>query len=389
MKILANGQDLSLLDGVERDASGAPIAFRIWPAGEHKTDKGDWIFSRASAAALMAQQAERGNLFSIDVDHMSLNQDSPVESRKAVGWHRLELRDDENGEPELWACDVQWTDTVRSGLQKSPPEWRYFSPAYDVDRATREVTRYINTALTNNPATHNVTALAASAAVSDNGAIMAKVDIDATLAALRAGADSDDEKVAKRCRTALAAFHAADDAVEDEKKEASEASDDDKDDEKKEASEASDDDKKDEEKASVAATVDLARRLHESETKLAAFIEETEREKLLASRPDFSAEVRATLATAPLATVKAAVATWKRVAASPVEAARAATTVTATVGATQVDGGDRLPAKEADDLDVQMGLKTVCAGVVLDGNRLILNTMTPAQAAAARKGAAK
>lgn len=380
-------------DGVELGPDGAPIAFRIWSFGEHCTDKGDWLFTLASAAALMSSQAERGNLYSIDVDHLSFNPEAPLENHKAVGWHRLALRGLDDA-PELWAVDVEWTPLVKPGLCCSPPEWRYFSPNYGVNTETREVTRYFNTALTNNPATHHVTALAASVAATLDEVVMAKVDIDATLAALRAGADSDDEMQSKRCRAALAAFHASNDGdaddSKDEKKEASESSDDE---EKKEASESSDESKDEKKETSVAASIDLAKALHETRAELAAFKESVEREKLLASRPDFDATVRATLEGAPLSVVKKAVSTWKRVAASQVEAARAATdtTVRATTGETQGETVSRLPADQARELRVQMGLEAEAPRFGLEGTRHVMATMTPAQARAelARREAAK
>ena len=134
--------DVSSLDGVERSATGAPTAFRIWKAGANVTDYGTHVFTETSARLLMGAQEARGNLFSIDVDHLSLSQGkdaAPPESRKAVGFHRLEVRPSDTG-PELWASSVEWTDVVRAGLEKNPPEWRYFSPAYDVDKKTGEIT---------------------------------------------------------------------------------------------------------------------------------------------------------------------------------------------------------------------------------------------------------
>lgn len=148
-------------DGVERSATGAPTAFRIWKAGANITDYGVHVFSPASAVRLMSAQSMRGNLFSIDVDHLSLSQGkdaAPPEARKAAGFHRLAVRPSPTG-PELWAVDVEWTDAVRAGLEKDPPEWRYFSPAYDVSKSG-EIIAYLNTALTNNPATWRANALA-------------------------------------------------------------------------------------------------------------------------------------------------------------------------------------------------------------------------------------
>jgi phage I-like protein len=104
---------------------------------------------------LLTLQKQRGNLFSIDVDHMSLNSQAPPENHKAVGWFTIEAR-----HGDLWAVNVEWTDDVRAGLAKDPPEWRYFSPAYDTKRDSGEIVRLLNIAVTNNPATWNVTALA-------------------------------------------------------------------------------------------------------------------------------------------------------------------------------------------------------------------------------------
>ena len=174
---------------VERPGPGkAPTAFRIWNAGPNVTDHGTHTLSAASVRAILSTQAARGNLFSIDVDHLSLSPDAPPEARKSVGWMRLASRPDEAGEPELWAVDVEWTDTVRAGLEKDPPEWRYFSPAYDHNK-DGEITRYLNTALTNNPATWRVTALAT--------AKESTMTIEELIAELQKLADAGDEKAKK------------------------------------------------------------------------------------------------------------------------------------------------------------------------------------------------
>lgn len=150
-------------DGVERPAPGAaPTAFRIWRAGANPTEKGTAIFSPRSAELLIASQEQRGVLYPIDVEHLSLNERAPLEVRSAVGWHRLEVRTDANGGPELWAADVQWRADVRAGIEERPPKWRYVSPVYVLDPDTREVIDYVNLAITNTPATWNVTSLAAA-----------------------------------------------------------------------------------------------------------------------------------------------------------------------------------------------------------------------------------
>src|SRR6187551_3595615 len=97
-------------------ASGrkAPTEFLIWRAGDNTTDHGEVLFTRRSAEVLMREQRVRGNEYSIDIDHLSLKEEAPIESHRAVGWHTLAVRLDANGDPELWAVDVRWTDTVRA-----------------------------------------------------------------------------------------------------------------------------------------------------------------------------------------------------------------------------------------------------------------------------------
>lgn len=392
-------------DGVERPGPGqAPTAFRIWRSGLTTTDKGDSVFNGAAADRLMRDQAVRGTLYSIDVDHMSLSASAPIESRKAVGWHQLEVRQDATGQPELWAVAVQWTEAVRAGLEQDPPEWRYFSPAYDVDTDTREVTRYLNTALTNNPATWQVTALASLAAATTEKGSPMKVSKDVA-AALRAMAEGNDETAA----AAKVICGMIEDG--DEKKEETKASegaddekkDDDKDSEKKEttkASESADDDES--KKTSIAASapasnvIDLAKRVHELEAERAKEKEDAEIERLFASRPDFSDDVKSTLIKAGVATVRDAVKNWKRGPAvvSTVKDARAATTITATRGDGQGEGGagHGLPPEESNALKLRMGLAADDKYITHEATSSTFRALPAAAAArilASKKGASK
>ena len=150
---------------VERPAPGrAPVAFRIWASGRNLMDDGQTVvFSERSAEALLAEQASRGRLYSFDFDHRSMMPDVSPEAGRAAGWHVLDVRKDENSKPELWASSCDWTAGARAGLEATPPDWRYFSPCYEVDPATREVVSYVGCALTNNPLTHGTPALASAA----------------------------------------------------------------------------------------------------------------------------------------------------------------------------------------------------------------------------------
>jgi hypothetical protein len=326
-------------DGVERAAPGlAPTAFRIWHAGPNATDMGEHIFSQASADALMADQAMRGNQYSIDADHMSLNPIAPPESRKAMGWHRLEVRKSTSG-PELWAVDVEWTDAVRAGLEKRPPEWRYFSPEYRVNK-DGEIDAYLNTAITNNPATWKVTALASKPIAASKGSVrMNYQDIAAALF----GDDDEKKKDARKCIAAMSeserkAFEAVkkaafaedepeheggDEAEKDAKLAAAEE------DEKKAAAQKATEDKEREEaarKAASAATsreLALAARVDSLEAERAArdAKEKTEKETqaraaVFAKRPDIGPQMRASLATMPLMDLEKFVSTLPRVMAS-------------------------------------------------------------------------
>jgi hypothetical protein len=348
--------DALATEGVERaEANGPPTAFRIWKAGVNPTDHGPTVFSERSATLLMAQQAVRGNRFSMDVDHLSLNVEAPLESRRAVGWFSLEVRDG-----ELWATDVEWTDTVRAGLTKDPPEWKYFSPAYDIDPETNEVVSFLNCALTNNPATHAVTALASNSAGATKGIRMKYEDLIASLCKM---AEGDDDNAGK-ARAALKAMMPDDD---EEKKDAADGEDDakkdaeDKPDKKDAADEDGDEEKKDTAIAAALAEVNrLAARVRDLEVKGEA----DERKTLLASRPDFAPELVAILAKAPLSVVRDSVAKLPKTSTLPATTE----TVQATRGEGQGDArASRLPAEEKAALDARMGIARREASIKHEG----------------------
>jgi hypothetical protein len=178
---------------VERPAPGkAPTAFRIWAAGNNVTDDGPMLFSARSAKLVMQEQATRGNLYSLDYDHLSLKVDRPATAGQAAGWHKLEVR---NG--ELWATSVEWVTEAKAGLEATPPKWRYFSPAYLQDVETGEVVSYCNTALCINPKTHSNTQLATRAVKAST------MDQSEMLAALKAILDSDADEDTKAKAQAL------------------------------------------------------------------------------------------------------------------------------------------------------------------------------------------
>lgn len=124
------------------------------------------------------------------------------------------------------------------------------------------------------------------------------------------------------------------------------------------------------------------------DAKFAAMAEASERSSLLASRPDFSKEIRATLAKAPISVVRDAVTSWPASRMRPpsqILAARAAMFATPTFGAGQ-DGryADALPEGEASALDVAMGIapRRVEHAIRLEGTKMIMGVITPAEARA-------
>lgn len=220
--------DLLFDDGVERPGPGkAPTAFRLWRAGVNETDIGPVNLTLRALAGLLAAQEQKGVRYSFDLNHASLNQNAPAANQVAIGDHRLDGR---NG--ELWAVDCQFSDWARAEIERQPvPGLRYYSPAYDVDKATREPTRYVNCALTPNPATWNATALAAARGASmdpekkeepggggDGGGETPKVDLSAIVAGLhKAMTEAKDETDREMCRKALAALMPKEAASDGEK----------------------------------------------------------------------------------------------------------------------------------------------------------------------------
>lgn len=217
---------------------------------------------------------------------------------------------------------------------------------------------------------------------------------------------ADDSEDGKEARSALVAMDQEDEkkakkaaAEEDPKEDVADAksADDDKgpvakaEDDKEPEKEAKAEDMKEEDKKAAAAaptTLELASKIHALEAQIAADKMATERTKLLASRPDFSEEVRATLEASPLSVVKNAVATWKRIA-SPTDAAASALTPGATRGNTQTGDLDPGASKvahqetEAELVARKMGFASPADGqIVHQGRHMTLNPMTPEQVVA-------
>jgi phage I-like protein len=139
------------------DDGTPPTEIRLFGAGSNATSKGPVKWTARSAALVEAEYVARGVEKFADYEHRSL---LPLDRQQehatiAAAWYRLAVRDG-----ELWAVDIKWTPPAIEKL--TAKEFRYFSPAVEVDPKTNEVTKFVNFALTNNPATHNLPALVAA-----------------------------------------------------------------------------------------------------------------------------------------------------------------------------------------------------------------------------------
>jgi hypothetical protein len=333
-------------DGVERPGPGmAPTAFRIWRAGLNQTDHGPTVFSARSAQALMREQELRGNLISFDIDHMSLDPRAPLENHAAVGWHRLGVRGP-GDEPELWAEDCKFDAMIAEGMAADPPRWRYYSPAYDVTDDTHEVISYVNCAITNQPATWNVTQLATRAEQKGQKMAISKADM---LAFIKRASESGGEDAGEICAAILAVLE--EEPVKQDEPEDKEPveQDEPKDEDKEPAKEA----RTDSRVISLLEALEADRKRISAER--AAEKVAAERASLLASRTIANVEVRAWLASpkTPIEEVRAA---CKVLPPAEMPNPAAAVSVQATRGASQ--GSTRsVEPSVADAIDAKMGIR--------------------------------
>jgi phage I-like protein len=132
-----------------------PTEFRLFTSGKVDTLKGSFLFDDVAAKDVMSAHTDYGNDLCLDYDHAMQDPFCSPRDRIAAGWFGLEVRDG-----ELWAVNVRWTPAATRQL--TDREWRYMSPAFTVSGENRRIARVINCALTNIPATKNLTPIAAS-----------------------------------------------------------------------------------------------------------------------------------------------------------------------------------------------------------------------------------
>lgn len=141
------------------DGTKAPIELRLFAAGWIDTTKGMYLFDAEAAAQVMKAADEWGNRYSFDYQHAVIDDKVKPEDKKGAGSFLLELRATPAG-PELWAIDIQWAGGVAEAIERQ--EWLYVSPLFYYDESTRRINELINVALTNDPATKNMSPLMAA-----------------------------------------------------------------------------------------------------------------------------------------------------------------------------------------------------------------------------------
>lgn len=132
-----------------------PTEFRVFAFGQNTSTRGPALFDRKAAQAVMSEYERQGVDVMIDLEHLSLKQESRAYDPDARGWCKLELRDD-----GLWAVDVRWTPEGEARLREK--RQRYISPAFYAEKETGRVVEVINIALCARPATHKAPALVAA-----------------------------------------------------------------------------------------------------------------------------------------------------------------------------------------------------------------------------------
>lgn len=168
-----------------------PREFRIFAAGLNTTTKGDFLFDAKAAADVMAAFEKHGADLMIDLEHLSLADESVNFDPDARGWCRLEVR---NG--ELWAVDISWTPDGEARLREK--RQRYVSPVFGFQGDARRISQVLNIAITALPAIDKLEPLVAATArltqIEGESAMTAE-QYAAVAEALGLGADANIEDV--------------------------------------------------------------------------------------------------------------------------------------------------------------------------------------------------
>lgn len=134
----------------------APKRIRLFKLGLNKTTKGEFYLTKDNGNKIIDSWKEYGNKLSFDYNHAQLNELASPESQISAGTFDLELND-----LGLFAVNIEWTEKAKQLIESK--EYIYTSPAFlsKIEKADNKkyIVDIINCALTNIPATHELTQL--------------------------------------------------------------------------------------------------------------------------------------------------------------------------------------------------------------------------------------
>ncbi len=131
-----------------------PTEFRLFKLGVNETTKGAYTLDEAGSADVIADRAKRGIKLAVDYEHQTYLSATNGQPAPAAGWVQVEARGD-----GLWATNARWTP--RASKMFRDGEYQYFSPTFKHD-ANRRIVRLMVPALTNDPASHDISELVAA-----------------------------------------------------------------------------------------------------------------------------------------------------------------------------------------------------------------------------------
>ncbi|MEF2154657.1 phage protease [Luteimonas sp. FXH3W] len=138
---------LSAALNFELDFQGnvAPASIQLIPAGDIRgMDGRRWTMAPADADRVVQSFNSRGLQLPIDINHSTQLAAPAGGDSPAAGWiEKLEVRDG-----GIWG-NVQWTTS--GGTRVLNREYKYISPVFDFDAATKRVVRLVSAGLVNTP----------------------------------------------------------------------------------------------------------------------------------------------------------------------------------------------------------------------------------------------
>ena len=131
-----------------------PTELKLFSAGVNETTKGPFLYNPLLAEYLTFH-SHTADTLPIDINHLSFSQDTDVKNHRAVGYFKLEPRED-----GLWATEIEWTPEGQELLTNKA--FKYTSPTFYVAEDGMTIVEIAGLSLTNNPATYGLDAIVAN-----------------------------------------------------------------------------------------------------------------------------------------------------------------------------------------------------------------------------------